>query len=216
MASFAFVLIAAVFLAYVAYSSFDNWTYTRFLLPAFPFAIVSSVWTAAMLGRRLGSPLVQAIVALVVIFVVLAWMRESNDRLILQTARGERRYIEAARFAARTTPDDAIVLAMQHSGSVRYYAARTTIRYDWLPESRLDEAILFLQRIGRRPILVLDDWEEPQFKRRFAGQKWGALDWPPRAEVESQPVARVYDPFDRDRYHASQRIPTVRLPLPKN
>jgi hypothetical protein len=144
-------------------------------------------------------------------FVAVSFMRDVGDRRILEARRGERRNIEAGRYIAATSSPDVLVLSMQHSGSVRYYAGRDTIRYDWLDPHGLDSAILAIQRMNRGPLLVLDDWEEPDFKRRFQGQRWGALDWPPRVEIETEPMARLYDPADRDRHLAHQPVRTTRL-----
>ena len=63
---------------------------------------------------------------------------------------------------------DAIVLSVQHSGSVRYYANRITLRYDWLKEGALDAALRDLAAKGRRAYLVVDDWEEKEFRARFS------------------------------------------------
>ena len=60
---------------------------------------------------------------------------------------------------------------MQHSGSIRYYSGRLTLRYDWLDGDWLDRAIEVLERSGRPVYVLLDDWEEPAFRERFAGQR---------------------------------------------
>src|SRR5262249_31395087 len=113
-----------------------------------------------------------------------------------------------------STPPDTLVLAMQHSGSIRYYATRVTVRYDWLDGRGLDEAILAMRAMGRAPVIVLDDWEVAEFQRRFKGQRWGALDWPARVEFESQPAVRVYDPADRDRADGDRSaVKTIRVPM---
>jgi len=42
--------------------------------------------------------------------------------------------------------------------------------------------------------LIADDWEEPEIRRRFAGQARGGLDWAPIAEARIGPTrVRVYD-----------------------
>ena len=195
-------------LSYLFYAVFDNWTYTRFLLPAIPLMLVLSVWTVSALVRRLGTPSADVLVAIGLAFIALTWVKEVRTREVLGTKHSESRYIDAARYVDLMAPKDGLVLAMQHSGSIRYYAGRTTVRYDWLDQHGLDEAIVLMHRMNRGPLLVLDDWEEPNFRRRFQGQKWGALDWPARAESETQPLVRIYDPFDRDK---KQSLHTTRI-----
>jgi hypothetical protein len=86
------------------------------------------------------------------------------------------------------------VLAVQHSGSVRYYADRVTLRYDRLPRTGLDTAIHDLRSKGYQPYIVLDDWEEADFKGRFAeASRAGRLDWPPLVRVAGHPEVRIYD-----------------------
>lgn len=213
--AFALAFTVAVFVAYIFYSPFDNWTYTRFLLPAIPLALLLAVWTLVAAARRLGSPAAQAIVVFGIVLVACGWVRHVLDWQVLTTGRGESRYIAAGQYVAAATAPDVLVLAMQHSGSIRYYSGRLTVRYDWLDGHGLDAAIEAMRAMNRGPVLVLDDWETKPFTERFKGQKWGALDWPPRVEFESQPAVRVYDPFDRDRFEAHDSVRTMRIPMPR-
>ena len=107
-----------------------------------------------------------------------------------------------------------MIIAMQHSGTLRYYGDRLTVRYDWLNGPSLDQAIEWIHAQKRGPLLVLDDWEEERFRQRFRNERWGKLDWPPRVEFDWQPKVRVYDPFDRDRFLAHDRVHTVRVSPP--
>jgi hypothetical protein len=57
------------------------------------------------------------------------------------------------------------------------------------------------------PYLAVEAWEMDAFKSRFRGHSPLAdLDWPPRATLGN--VIYLYDPEDRDRYLAGERIPT--------
>ena len=117
----------------------------------------------------------------------------------MTTASSGRRISSGVTFAQprmwpRSTPQTAVVLAVQHSGSVRYYANRITLRYDWLADDHLDVAIQDLTARGYHPFLVLDDWEETEFRNRFAPHsRMGKLDWPPLARVKGNPEVRIYD-----------------------
>jgi hypothetical protein len=55
---------------------------------------------------------------------------------------------------------------------------------------------------------MFEGWEEPQFKERFSGERLGALDWPPFAEVDG---VKLYDPDDYDRHLRGERIVTDRV-----
>jgi hypothetical protein len=90
-----------------------------------------------------------------------------------------------------------VFVAQQHSGSVRYYTGRKTLRFDWLPPRELDNAIKRMNSLGYRPYILLDDWEEPMFKRRFARSALARLDWRPTAAFTTQIGVRIYDPAMR-------------------
>ena len=43
---------------------------------------------------------------------------------------GERRYADVGTYIHQALPPNAVVFSVQHSGSVRYYSGRMTIRWD--------------------------------------------------------------------------------------
>jgi hypothetical protein len=91
-----------------------------------------------------------------------------------------------------------VVLSVQHSGSVRYYANRITLRYDWLQEGALDAALRDVAARGRRAYLVVDDWEEKEFRGRFSSaNRAGRLDWAPIARVPGGAEVRIFEMQDR-------------------
>jgi hypothetical protein len=69
------------------------------------------------------------------------------------------------------TPRATVVLAMQHSGSVRYYSGRLTLRYDLLDPEWLDRALGRLEELGFSTYALLEDWEEDLFRKRFSAQQ---------------------------------------------
>ena len=119
------------------------------------------------------------------------------DRSAFDLARGDRRYVNVARFVAEHTDPNAVIFSRQHSGSLRLYAGRLTLRWDVLDAPWLDGAVAYLQSVGRRPYFVLEGDEAEEFKARFAGSSTlGALAWRPMAQLSTPPVF-VYDPIDR-------------------
>jgi hypothetical protein len=170
----ALLLAAAVWAAYLPYVYFqpDEWFYTRFLLPAITvmllFASAVSLWGL----RRLPPALRAAVTA-----VLLGWLGAA----LLQSAAAhgafalrvqERKYPLAGAFVRDNLPANAFVLAAQHSGSVRYYANRPTLRWDLMAPGRLDETLAILRSQGTEPFLVVDVGEDDEFRRKFdrAGQ----------------------------------------------
>jgi hypothetical protein len=86
--------------------------------------------------------------------------------------RQEQKYPRAGAFVRDRLPATAFVLALQHSGSIRYYAGRPTLRWDLLAADSLDETLGILRAQGMEPFLVVDAGEDDDFRRRFdrAGQ----------------------------------------------
>jgi hypothetical protein len=104
---------------------------------------------------------------------------------------GEGRYAQAAAYVSANTPPRTVILSMQHSGSVRYYAGRVTVRYDFLDPAWLDRGVAALSQLGYSTFILLEDWEEPQFRRRFAATNaLGRLDW---ASVTIAPGVHLYE-----------------------
>lgn len=122
---------------------------------------------------------------------------------------GERRFAVVGAFVREELPANAIVVTIIHSGSVRHYSSRRTLRWDLLGPEWLDPALAFLRTAGYRPYLLIEDWEQAQYLERFTGHsKIGALDWPPLARYTGGVRAEIFDPEDRDRFLAGERNTT--------
>jgi len=138
------------------------------------------------------------VVAMTAIVTLLAYhgIRTAAARSTFALGRGERRYVDVARFVAEHTEPDAVMLGLQHTGSLRLYAGRLTLKYDVLDPLWLDRAVEFLRTSGRHPYFVLDGGEVDAFRQRFGpANRAGTLDWQPIATLGS--VVSVYDPLDR-------------------
>jgi hypothetical protein len=186
---------AAVFGCYVFYMPFDAWWYLRFLLPAFPaLFVLISVTLVGVVARLV--PRVHA-VASAVLVALLGWHGVSYaSRGVFHLGEGEQKYAAVGEYISRRLPGRAALICMQHSGSVRYYSGRLTVRYDWIPPSRLDTVLTDLRRLGYQPYFLLEGWEEQAFRERFSENRLGALDWPPIARLDHPSAVRIYDPTD--------------------
>jgi hypothetical protein len=171
----------AVFGGYVLYEPFDAWWYLRFLLPAFPVLFVLA-FDAIGRFREPGRPAVVRTGAVLLTIVALyQGTAYTLERDIIRGAEGEQKYADAGRFA-NNLPAGSVVLAMQHSGSVRLYSGRLALRYDLLAPEWLDAALDYLRQQGHEPYLMLEPWEVEIFRTRFDGQRSAR-------SVESPPLA---------------------------
>jgi hypothetical protein len=109
----------------------------------------------------------------------------------------EARSRTAGRYLAATLPRDAVIVAVQQSASAHHYTGLPILRWDLLPVD-LDEAVAVLRARGRRPVILLEDWEMPQLTARFPRSRLARLDWPPRADFGEVTRVRLFDPEDRN------------------
>lgn len=186
-------VVVGVLVSYLPYALFEEWWYLRFYLPVWPMA-AAAVTTVAWLA-------LQRVFGAVAPFVVLASAMAVVSPSLAAAARvgtfdlwrGAQRYEAVATHVAATAPRGTLVLAVQHSGALRY-AHLVIGRWDYIAPDALDRTVDTLAGAGRQVWLVADDLEEPSFRARFAQARRGALDWAPLAEARVGTArTRVYD-----------------------
>ena len=190
---------AATTSIYLVYQSFTDWWYLRFLLPAWP-----ALWLGAavlLVGATTRWRAAFGLGILITLVTGVAGIQLSRERGIV--GLGEERYVSVANLVAASTEPNAVILTWQHSGTVRYYGGRETVRFDLLDAAWLDRTIAWLQARGRHPYVLVEDWELPLFRERFAAANTaGRLDFQPAASWESTRVdGRVFlfDPINLNR-----------------
>jgi Dolichyl-phosphate-mannose-protein mannosyltransferase len=192
--------VALLVATYLAYTVFDDWWYIRFLLPALPLVLALALVTARRVCALLPSAAGDVPIAVLTAVLALVYRDAAIARQVTDLQRLESRFALAGEYASRTLPPNAVVLAVQESGSIRFHGRRDTIAWDAIPPDGLDRAIRSLQERGRSVYFALEDTEESAFRRRFAGQRAGALDWPPLGSVRAVPQVRLYaPPLNRER-----------------
>jgi hypothetical protein len=198
---------AITFACYVPYVVFDAWWYTRFLLPATLPLLALTAGVIVSLIARAPAPARVIVFGLLTTALVAFSIRTAVARDVFIIRDLEWRFRSAGERVA-ALPANAALITLHHSGSVRFYAGRSTFGWADIEKGRLDDAIAFLRRHGRKPYLMFEGWEEPQFRERFSGERLGALDWPPFAEIDG---VKLYDPDDFDRHQRGERIETERV-----
>jgi hypothetical protein len=180
--------------SYLPYMVFVDWYFVRFFLPALPLLLVSMLASIAwLMGRAPAVIRVFGGVALMA-FLVSQELRFTVDAGLARLQANERRYVAVARFIEASLPPNAVFLTLQHGGSVRHYSNRLTLRFD-LIATGLDDALASLERAGWRPYILLEDWEETQFKTQFgAASAAGRLGWRPVARLAEPGGVNIYDP----------------------
>jgi hypothetical protein len=208
------------FALYAFYMAFDAWWFLRLLLPAWPALCIGTAVSISTVGSRLPAlrreAQVAAFIALGVYTAVVA-----NRLQVFPDNEGERRYATVAQLVQQVTEPSSVILASIHTGPVRYYAGRDTMRFDLLDEMWLDRAVAWLTEQGRHPYFLIEDWERPIFERRFAAMNsLGRLALSPVLAYRAYDISGtvyLFDPAKPAAYTlepAPIRDPEPRCPLP--
>jgi hypothetical protein len=163
------LLFAAVVLPHLFYLPFDHWETLRFLLPGIvPLTIVSADGLMH-LAKFWRMPVVTAaLVTLMLALIVLqseSLLRKSSTWDI---ASLEARYPLAGEWINVNTPPTSVVLANPHSGSLRWYGKRPTLRWDFIDPDQLATTVSELQSHGATVFVALEGDEVKMFDDRFA------------------------------------------------
>ena len=184
------IVFAGVITAmYLVYFVFEAWWYLRFLIPAWPALMIGFAALVVSTGRRgrvLGWLAAGAIIWLGARNVVFA-----RDHSAFRLWQEERRYAAMGQLVRGATEPSSIIFAMQHSGSVRRYGGRVTLRFDNLDDAWLDRAIAWLTERGVPAYLVIEDWEAAQFRNKFRTQ--AAVSRVDGAPIMEYGQVRLYD-----------------------
>jgi hypothetical protein len=207
----AVVVSASIVMVYLFYRPFAEWWYLRFLLPALTMlTALAAVGFARLFRLRLRAPyrvMLCLVLSGVLAFVALYRVNTASERHVFDLQRLERRFRTAGDVVRDRLPRNAAFITVWHSGTVRFHADRAAILWDSLDPASLDKAVSWLAERGRDPYILVERWEEPLFRERFANHSSLAdLDWPPRFDIERQ--VRIFKPADRAIYFGGGTIPT--------
>lgn len=205
----------ALGLSYAFYLVFDQWPFARFLLPSLPLLFV--LVAIALLRAIAALPVAVrgALTLAVCVYLATSYAIVGARLGIFTVGRAEQRYATVGRHLGDTLPPSAVVLSMIESGSVRWHGGRLTVRWDFIPPDRLDATVALLRSRGYLPYILLEDWEEPLFRRQFAETNvLGRIDWPPSLEYQGAGRVRLYCVAERERYLSGEPVATVPIAEP--
>lgn len=161
-------VFAAVTLPYLFWIPFDHWETLRFLLPG--VALLSVVLGASFvtLARRMRIRHLATVVPVFLAIMLAArseWLLRDSSQWAIQSL--EARYPLAGEWVNVNTPLNSVVMANQHSGSLRWYGKRQTIRWDFIEPQRLAQTVSELQSRGATVYVALEGDEVAMFEQRF-------------------------------------------------
>jgi hypothetical protein len=124
----------------------------------------------------------------VLVLLAFLWAFTSHNFLeregVYRFASVESKYALVGEWFKTHTPGRAVVLAGLHSGSIRFYGQRETIRWDQIPTDKLEATLHNLRDQGYEPYLALDvPSEPPLFQARFGSQRGATAEQIARVRV---------------------------------
>ena len=208
LAAFAALVVAA----YLVYAVFDVWSYLRFLLPALAIA---AAFTGAAITAGLSRMATRfRVMGALAVALALTAHGVSQARALdtFRLADQQRRVTQVAEFLAASLPVDAVIVAGEQSGSLRYYTGRSILRWDAASPEALSAAIEAVNEAGRPVVVALDAWEHEPFRARHGGLPAVSLEWPPAFEAGTSHRTRVWRLSDREAFLRGERVATMRQP----
>lgn len=177
---------------YCFYYVFNDWWYLRFLLAAAPFVFIG----LAAAGAAIGSVVPRWVTVPVICLALAAPVLLGSIRRLynFDARQGEAHYATSARMVSSVADRASVIYSMQHSGSVRYYAGRMTLRYDYLDPGELERSVQWFVDRGIHPYAALEWWEIEAWRQRFGdGSALARLDLPPIRQSAKLKGMVVYD-----------------------
>jgi hypothetical protein len=169
-------------LAYLAFYScyrytHEAWWYLRFVLPAAPALVVGGLvvaqrWVAAWKPAALNSFQRRALFASVLI-AALAYESHWTRKLeALSIGHSDAVYPMTANWLRQHLPTNAVVVTMQHSGSIYYYTDLTLVRWDQI-EGSVGRQVIEAAAIAHRPVYAaLFKWEVDDALQKHLPGAW--------------------------------------------
>ncbi len=153
----------------------QDWSFVRFIAPAFPAMLLLGGMGMERAIARLNfmrQPNVSVAIAVAVVVVGFA----SNALYKTPDARKhDRMYVEAKEWARGNLPPDALVVSALFSGTLYFQTGHPVVRWDVLGETEGPKYLAMMHRAGQPVYAVLDRSElaDPRMKK-FPG-KWEKL-----------------------------------------
>ena len=151
---------APLFLFFSFYTIDDAWWYGRFLLPILPTVALleaSVLVRLAEAGRYREARMGALAIGAVAFGYASIGYASSHD--VFRQADGDQRYRVAAEYARAHVRQPALVLTMQHSGTLRFYGDMPSARYDLGSLPELLGTIDRVRQAGGQVYLLADQWE---------------------------------------------------------
>lgn len=200
--------IVVTYLLYSPFPPLDDLFSLRFMLPGLVALFILFSGLTIGVARAIGSR-VRFLAPLALVPALIVMTHPTGALRFMLTMRDGYAPAAAAGYYMREAlPPNAAIIAGLHSGAMAYYTGRFIVRVEFIPLDGIDAVVDDLIRRGYRPVLFLDQGEVDAFGARHHTSRFGALDWPPRADFPGPLRLRYWDIADLAAFRAGQRWAT--------
>jgi hypothetical protein len=209
LTTFAVLVVAA----YLTYAVFEHWSYFRFLLPALA---IGSTFVGVVVARMVaGLPVFTRAALTFAVALAIAAVGIANARALEAFALKDQhhRIVQLGQHLNTSAPADAVIVAGEQSGSMRYYTSRPVVRWEAASPEDLARALIALRAANRPVWFVLDAWELEPFRVKFADARV-VLDWPPAVTAGITHRTSAWQLTDREKFMKGESVVTSRLASP--
>jgi hypothetical protein len=162
------IFAAGVSVEYFSFQVFDAWWFLRYFLPVWPLLMIGLAAVIYAIGRR--SAAAALLCAVVTAGLGAHGIYQATTRKVFELGRADWRFAGAGSLVRGSTEDRSVVFSFLHSGTIRYYAGRFTLKFDYLDRDWLDRSVEWFQQKGIHVYALLEESEVEQFRSWFANQ----------------------------------------------
>jgi hypothetical protein len=173
-------------LLYSFYNVYEAWWYTRFLLPGYPALVLGTLLVVRDIPGLLKNYLGEAhqtrlkwVALAILLGVTLSHERRYIRRFdLLSMGAGTSAHSASCRWANQTLPSQAVVVAMEMSGALKFYTERPILRWDCIYPPEWTVVKNHAAEKGYRWYALLLPLEIENAQKRLGGKwvKLGMLD----------------------------------------
>jgi len=123
----------AFLLFYCSYRFYEDWWYTRFLLPGYPGLILGALLNAKWLigAWKKESRQLRWVVGFILLVATLGFADHYNRKFqVFRTGRDQDIHKDSCRWADASLPAQAILVSGEMSGALKFYTRRLILRWD--------------------------------------------------------------------------------------
>jgi hypothetical protein len=158
---------------YSSYNIYEDWWYTRFLLPGYPGLVLGACMTAQwLLGTWVKERrYVRWAAGIALLAMALSFPLHYDRKFeVLDYGKGESIHADSSRWADARVPARAVIVTSEMSGALKFYTHQLILRWDMIPPELWPSVKSRIQEKGYEFYALLMHHELEDAQRRVPGE----------------------------------------------